>query len=149
MTTSAITAAPVTFNVALEDEVRQSLERQLAGGSLEVARLVIHNLRPRSAKALKGVRIFIEKPDASVNTPVDDPHYTGNFVLGLEASQSMLLNIAPTLSRLWQAGELAPKVLAERRALRITFVPEPWDDATALAKDFSLPFESLTIEVPR
>jgi len=148
MTTSVITAAPVTFKVALADDVRQSLERELAGGSLEVARLVIRNLHPRSAKALKGVRIFIEKPDANLSTPVGDPHYAGNFVLGLEASQTMLLNIAPTLSKLRQAGDLTPKLLAEKKALRITFVPEAWEETPALAKDFALSFESLTVEVP-
>lgn len=149
VTTNVITAAPSTFKVTMEDEVRQHLVLHLARSSLDVARLVIGNLRSRAARDLKGVRFFIEKPDADASTPVDDPHYAGNFVLGFEASQSMLLNIAPTLSRLWQSGALAPKGLAERKALRITFVPEPWDFATALPKDFALPFESLTLEVPR
>ena len=143
-----ILAAPTTFEVALEDEVRQRLELRLARGSLDVVRLGIHDLRPRAAQALKGVRIFIEKPDADVRTPAGDPHSAGAFVLGFQTPESMLLNVAPTLSRLWQSGDLAPEDLAGRKALRVTFVPETWDSAAALPEDFALAFESLTIEVP-
>lgn len=138
-----ITAAPSTFEVALEKEVPQRLELHLGRGSLDIARLVVRGLRPRAAQSLKGIRIFIEKPDAHADTAVDDPHYAGSFVLGLEDSQTMLLNVAPTLTRLWQSGNLAG-----RKALRITFVPEPWDYADALPEEFALTFESLTLEVP-
>lgn len=141
--TRAITGAPSTFEVALEEEARQRLEFHLGRGSLDVARLTVRDLRPRAAQSLKGVRIFIEKPDADAGTPVDDPHYAGSFVLGLEDTQTMLLNVAPTLARLWQSGDLAGQ-----KALRITFVPEPWDFAAALSEDFALPFESMTLEVP-
>jgi hypothetical protein len=143
-----ILAGPITFEVAIKDEARQRLEFQLARGSLDVVRLIIRNLRPRAAQPLKGVRIFIEKPDAGIRTPSGDPHFAGAFVLGLQAPESMLLNVAPTLSKLWQSGKLAPADLARRKALRVTFVPETWDSATALPKDFALAFESLTFEVP-
>jgi len=143
-----ILAAPTTFEVAIEDEARQRLELKLAHGSLGVVRLVIRNLRPRAAQALKGVRIFIEKPDAKVRTPAGDPHSAGAFVLGLGAPESILLNVAPTLSKLRQSGKLAPADLAGRKALRVTFVPETWDSATALPEEFALAFESLTFEVP-
>jgi hypothetical protein len=146
---SVITAAPATFEVALGDDVVRRLEPQLAHGSLEVARLILRDLRPRAAQALKGVRIFVEKPDADAGTPVADPHYAGNFVLGLEDSQTMLWNIAPALSRLWHSGALTAQGLARRKALRITFVPDPVEPATSLPKDFALTFRSLTIELPR
>jgi|SRR5579864_621780 len=146
---SVITAAPATFEVALGDDVVRRLEPQLAHGSLEVARLILRDLRPRAAQALKGVRIFVEKPDADAGTPVADPHYAGNFVLGLEDSQTMLWNIAPALSRLWHSGALTAQGLARRKALRITFVPDPVEPAKSLSKDFALTFRSLTIELPR
>jgi hypothetical protein len=138
-----ILAPPTTFEVAIEDEARQRMERQLASGSLDVVRLVISNLRPHAAQGLTGVRIFIEKPDADLRTPVDDPHFAGAFVLGLQTPESMLMNVAPALSRLGQSGKLAG-----RKTLRVTFVPETADSATVLAKDFALTFESVTFEVP-
>jgi hypothetical protein len=146
---SVITAAPATFEVALGGDVVRRLELHLAHGSLEVARLILRDLRPRAAQTLKGVRIFVEKPEAFAGTPVADPHYAGNFVLGLEDSQTMLWNIAPTLSRLWHSGALTAKGLAQRKALRITFVPDPAESAAPLPKDFALTFKSLTIELPR
>jgi hypothetical protein len=141
--TKVITTAPGTFEVELGQEVRQRLELRLGRGSLDVARLTVRNLRPRAAQALKGVGVFIEKPDADARTPVADPHYAGSFVLGFEDPQTMMLNVAPTLTRLWKSG-----ALTGRKALRITFVPEPWDFAKTLPKEFALPFESLTLEVP-
>jgi len=145
---NVILAAPTTFEVALEDEALQRLELQLARGSLAVVRLVIHDLRPRAAQTLKGVRIFLEKPDADVRTPAGDPHSAGAFVLGLQAPETLLLNVAPTLSRLWQSGDLTPEDLAGRKALRVTFVPEPASSTAALPKGFALAFEDLTFEVP-
>jgi hypothetical protein len=145
MAASVITAAPATFEVALGDEVRRGLELHLAHGSLQVARLILRDLHPRAAQALRGMRIFVEKPDAGAGTSVDDPHYAGNFVLGLEDSQTMLWNIAPTLSRLWHSGALTAQGLEKRKALRITFVPDLWQPAP---QGFSLAFKSLTIELP-
>jgi hypothetical protein len=60
----------------------------------------------------------------------------------------MLLNVAPTLSRLRQSGELTAADLAGRKTLRVTFVPETADAETALANDFALTFERVTFEVP-
>src|ERR1051326_599104 len=143
--TGMIRTAPTTFNVAMDSDVRQRMQGQLAHGSLTVVRLVIHNLRPRSAQALTGVRIFINKPDASVRTSSEDPHFAGAFVLGLQSPETILLNVAPTLSRLWESGDLAPKDLAGKKGVRVTFVP---DTATSLPKNFALTFERLTFEVP-
>src|SRR5689334_18498344 len=74
-----ITATPTTINVTLDDQTRQALQRTLADGSLAIARLSLRDMTPRAAQALKGVKIFIEKPDADSNSPVEDPHYAGAF----------------------------------------------------------------------
>lgn len=143
-----ITAAPTTMRVELDDATRQALEGQLAAGSLRTARLIIRDVRPHAAHALKGVRIFIESPGADTRTPADDPHHAGSFVLGIAPPESVLLNIAPTLSTLWDSGELSRVKLDQSRAIRITFVPEPWDFAARLPGDFALTVQSVAIEVP-
>jgi hypothetical protein len=144
-----ITAAPTTIRVELDDVTRQALERQLAARSLAVARMIIRDLHPQAAQALKGVRIFIEKPDANASTPAADPHYADSFALGLGPSESVLLNIAPTLVRLWDSRDLTGAKLDERKALRITFVPEPWDYTPRLPPDFALTVQHVAVEVPR
>lgn len=138
-----ILATPTTVEVALADDTRQRLERHLGRGSLAVVRMAVNNLRPRSADGLKGVRIFIEKPDAGPRTPSDDPHFAGAFVLGLQSPENMLLNVAPALSRVHAAEDLRG-----RKALRVTFVPESVDPTASLPKDFALTFDSVTFEVP-
>jgi len=147
--THIVTAAPTTISLDLEDETRRELERRLAAGSLPVLRLIIRDVRPQAAQGLKGVRIFIEKPDADGSTPVNDPHYATSFVLGLAAPESMMFNIAPTLSRLWKSGDLTSARLGQQRAIRVTFVPEPWDFARRLPPDFALAIQSVALELPR
>jgi hypothetical protein len=144
-----VTATPTTIDVELDDETRQGLEQHLAAGSLTVARLQMRDLRPQSAQALKGVRIFIEKPDANASTAVDDPHFAGTIVIGFTASESVLLNVAPTLARLRQSGDLTTARLAERRAIRITLVSEPWDFAARLPADYALTIRGVALDVPR
>ena len=144
-----VTAAPLTISVDLDDQTRRELERRLSAGSLTVARLMIRDVRSQAAQALKGVRIFIEKPDADVRTSVDDAHYASSFVLGLTSPESMLLNVAPTLTRLSKSGELTSEKLNQQKAIRITFVPEPWDFARRLPPDFALTMAGVALEIPQ
>lgn len=148
MTMNIINNSSSTFQLEIGDEVRQTLKLHLEGGSLKIARLVIRDVYPQAAKDLKGVRIFIENPDADANTTIDDQHYISSFVLGLEDVQSLQFNIAPTLSRLWHAGIITPAHLDGRKKLQVTFVPIHWDFVTAFPTDFALTFKSLTLEVP-
>jgi hypothetical protein len=147
VTPKVINAAPRTFEVPIADDARQRLALRLESHQLEVARLTVHGVRPREARALKGVRLFVDKPDADLRTPVDDPHYAGSFVLGLEDSQTLLFNLAPTLDRLSRAGSLALRGPTARKSLQITFVPEPWEFASALPAGFALELGDLTFEV--
>jgi hypothetical protein len=143
-----ITAVPGTISLALDEQTRRGLARHLADGSLAVARLTIRDLSSRAAQGLKGVRVFVEKPNADLSTSVDDPHYAGTFVLGLGASESMLLNIAPTLAKLWQSAELTRATLDGPKTLRITLVSEPWDYAPTLPADFALTIQGVALEIP-
>lgn len=136
---------PRTFEVALEPAVRERLLAELERGSLEVARLFLRDLRFRGAERLKGVHVFVEKPDADRSTPVDDPHYVQSFALGLEPTQSMAWNIAPVLTRLWHAGKLSR--LLERAILRVTLVPQPWDPHLGVGDDLELELTRLEIEL--
>ncbi len=142
-----IAAAPGTYALPLGDDARACLARQLERGSLRVARLTLVDLRPQAAQALKGVRVFVENPDADATTPSDAASAAGAFVLGPEPRQTVVLNIAPALELLWASGGLR-RTLAEGDALRLTFVAEPWDFAPSLPADFALPFERATLDMP-
>lgn len=142
-----IAAAPGTYALRLGDDTRACLVRQLERGSLGIARLTLVDLRPHAAQALKGVRVFVENPDADATTPPDADSAAGAFVLGPEPRETVVLNIAPALELLWASGGLQ-QTLAEGGSLRLTFVAEPWDFASSLPADFALPFARATLDVP-
>ena len=71
------------------------------------------------------VRVFVNKPDASTGTPIEDPHYAGSFAFfccadntphqGMATTASTqklryLVDVTPTVRRLAQAGSLSPDV---------------------------------------
>jgi hypothetical protein len=143
-----ITASPKTIRVELDQRTRQAIVGLLTRQSLDVARLILRDVRPSAAQGLKGVRIFVERTDVDVKTPTDDAHYAGSFVLGLAPPETILLNIAPALSRLWESGRLTSATLDRDHAIRITLVPEAWRAETPLPRDFALTVDAIEIEIP-
>jgi len=83
------------------------------------------------------VRVFINKPDASADTPIDDPHYAGSFaffccqndqghpgmVTGAKPKLRYLVDATDTVRRLNQGGSLAAN-------LDITLVAVPFENRT-------------------
>ena len=144
-----ITAAPTTVSIQIDLSTRDALVRRLEARSLDVARLIVRDVQPRAAQGLKGVRVFVEKPDAGITTPTDDPHYAGSFVLGFAPPETHLLNIAPTLSKLWASGDLKRGASNQPETIRITFVPEVTEPGLRLAPEFALTLQTISLEVPR
>lgn len=147
-------AVPRAYALPLDADTRRCLLERLERGDLRIARLTLAGLRPRNAQALKGVRMFIQLPDTArgagqaVPAP-GDPHAAGAFALGLEAEQTYVLNIAPTLSALWRNGTLDAEALSPAGdGLRLTLVADAWEDAGALPQDFALPIGDLHLDVP-
>jgi tyrosinase len=65
------------------------------------------------------VRVFINKPDASAATSIDDPHYAGSFAFFCCPHEGMptpsdklryLVDVTPTVRRLSQAGSLSSEL---------------------------------------
>jgi hypothetical protein len=144
-----ISPAPTTIEIALDDAGRDALAGKLTARSLSVARLILRDVRPSGAQTLKGMRIFLEKPDADLSTPIEDPHYAGAFVLGFTPSETINLNVAPTLAKMWASGSLTRATLNERKTIRVTFVPEPWEPARRMPPEFSLTIQAAALDVPR
>jgi tyrosinase len=87
------------------------------------------------------VRVFINKPDASSQTSLDDPHYAGSFAFfccpseesmkgheGMAATgrpkAGYLVDLTPTLQKLNQGGSLSGG------QLDVTLVPVPFEERT-------------------
>src|ERR1044072_4170064 len=133
--------APQRLEFTKRFELRQSLD--LSVGKAAAARLKVEpdalrreldtNARAKAvvridevqvpAKQDVFVRVFINKPDASASTPIEDPHYAGSFAFfccqdalhaGGAATQTpklrYLVDATATLLKLSQAGSLPPDV---------------------------------------
>jgi tyrosinase len=95
------------------------------------------------------VRVFVDKADASAQTPIDDPHYAGSFSLffDLAAAKShgempkpgFLIDVTPTLRKLSQAGSLPAETA-------ITLVPIPYAHRPAAGR---LALERLELGIAR
>jgi tyrosinase len=82
------------------------------------------------------VRVFLNKPDVSADTPIDDPHYAGSFgfffdesgmksqegAAGMRAGPltGFLIDATPTLQKLNQAGSLSSN------EAQVSLVPVPY-----------------------
>jgi len=92
------------------------------------------------------VRVFLNKPDASGQTPMDDPHYAGSFGFFFDESMKSepgmamtgrpkagyLVDVTPTLRKLGQAGSLGGG------QLDVTLVPVPYDRRQAPGQHVTL-----------
>jgi tyrosinase len=98
------------------------------------------------------VRVFVNLPDASPSTSMDDPHYAGSFAFfGTDAGNSpehaghqgrrFLVNLTPTLQKLTRAGQLQ-----EGATITLHLVPVPIGDQFIRA-DAELHLENIELIV--
>jgi hypothetical protein len=128
----------IRLNAAQQAGIRDRLADKDAPIHLGLAgTLVINN-----GKSPKAIRVFVNKPDATEATPIDDPHYVFSSAFGtrkVEAySFSDVRNIAPVLRQLHARKELH---LNQPLTLTLVVTPE-FKDAAAFRIDES------TIEFP-
>lgn len=90
------------------------------------------------------VRAFVNKPDATIQTPLEDPHYAGSFgffidktAMRMPESESspigVLVNLSPTLRRLGAGG-----AISKQQALDIQLVAVPYPRREAKGEQFTL-----------
>jgi hypothetical protein len=82
------------------------------------------------------VRVFLNKPDVTAETSIDDPHFAGSFAFFFDESAmkggampagsaalpltGFLVDVKPTLQKLNQAGSLPSQ-------LQVSLVPVPYE----------------------
>jgi len=93
------------------------------------------------------VRVFLDKPDASPETPIDDPHYAGSFAFffdeeavparegGAAAARpkaGYLVDVTRTLRKLSIGGSLSSD------QVDVSFVPVPFERRVGVGEHFTL-----------
>jgi tyrosinase len=99
------------------------------------------------------VRVFVDMPEASSRTPLDDPHYAGSFAFFVDPEVQMNheeqpdyhVDITDTLYRLWREGLINDNNLNE---IGIQLVAVPFPDREIRAQTFGLNFLEMGIVRP-
>ena len=149
---------PVEVEIAVGLELRQPLQRQLHLPERMLDRVLLDSLDsdhliltidnvvlPSHSDFY--VRVFVNKPDATSETPIHDPQYAGSFALfnGSEAEQSrhpsakFIVDLTMTVKRLWLSK------MVERHQLELTLVAVPHSNRTV--KDGVLRLKRLVLAV--
>jgi tyrosinase len=116
----------VTREFAME---RGDMDKVVGGDGEERVLLSVGNIELPSTNDFF-VRVFLNKPDATSDTPFEDIHFAGSFAFFHDPSaaghhhgahkQSYFVDLTPAIRRLKQSGELK-----EGEALSVQLVPSP------------------------
>jgi hypothetical protein len=140
-----ITNEPLTVTILPSDVVKAAIAALGDKDSKTVLRLVVEDMvPPEDRAAVGGIRIFLNKSDATVKTPVNDIHFVTAIDFSPTAEREpMAFNV--DISR-------ASKTLQERKKfdtckpLRITFVAVPNKGHDKLPKGFAVPIGNVAVE---
>jgi hypothetical protein len=140
-----VTTQPATVRIDT-DQLREQIKQAVQSAKPQTVRLSVDGVVPPANEALVGFRVFVNKPDATAQTKASDPHYAGGLAFSPTASsepQSFVLNIAPALSKLQSQAKLDLS-----KALEVTLVPIPADQAHPLPENLSVPVKKVNVSVP-
>lgn len=119
--------------------------REALGGEGETpVRLCLRVQRPPQG-VWKGLRVFLNAPDADARTQTSSPHYVGSVAFyggTVGDSQSFMLNLGRAVRRLKQAGTWPAS-----GSLTVTIVPIPSTKSTAIA-GVGIRVEKVSLAVP-
>jgi len=129
--TASIKVQPEALRMALEAGSKQQLVLSLGG--IDVP-----------SKPDFFVRAFVNKPDVSAQTPIEDPHYAGSFGFFVDKAAmhmteaedtqiGVMVNLTPALRRLGQGG-----AISKRQTVDIQLVAVPYPRREAKEEQFTL-----------
>jgi hypothetical protein len=141
-----LTDKPLTVRVGTTDRLEAALAAAADRDPKFVIRLALDGVVPPENRAGSGgVRVFVNKNDATHETPTDDLHFVTAFDFsptGGREAQGFNLDLTRTVKELRRRGELDPA-----KPLRITLVAVPAEGVKKLPEGFSVPIERVTVEV--
>jgi len=133
----AITDKPLTVRVELSNELRASLEAAAKKASTVSIRLTLEGVVPPvQRKLIEGIRVYINKPNATQDTSTDDPHFVAAFAFtpdGGQNPENLNLDLTRSLAELSRRGKLDLT-----KPLQITLVAAPAEGIKKLPKNFSV-----------
>jgi tyrosinase len=136
---TAIVGRPATAAIPVEPGVLRSV---LEAGPKTSAILTVAGAELPSQSDFF-VRVFLNKPDATQQTPIDDPHYAGSFAIffdakamreeGRHGKPGYVVDITPTIRRLAGAG-----ALTSDNQVAVSLVPVPFEGREVAGKQITI-----------
>lgn len=143
----AVTGKGATVELKLDQVLQSKIRAALDKDSKQTIRLSILGIVPPSDdEAVIGISAFLNKADATISTPADDPHYVGSVIFQPDkppAAQNFLLELRDTLGQLQDRDELSLD-----KPLKITIVPFLSDGQKSPPAGLSLPVKEVVLSLP-
>ena len=140
----AITDKPLTVKIEPSEQLRLDLAAAIKPAAKVSIRLTLHGVVPPERRDLtEGIRVFLNKDDATRTTPIDDPHYVSSIVFAATNErdpQGFHMDLTRTVAELTRQGKLD---LA--KPLRITLIGVPAEGLKDLPPAFSVPVAKVSI----
>jgi hypothetical protein len=146
-----ISDRPITISVqeALTPQLRSQIAQAIKHYPEATVRLTLGGVTPPSErKSIQGFKVFLNKPDATAATPVDDPHYARSieFAPTNDAPQAFAFDILRTLVALKKFEQF--DILDPEKPFKVTIVPNPAPGVSRLPDEASFSVHTLALEVP-
>jgi hypothetical protein len=149
---SMISNKPLTVSMRedLTPQVRSQIAEAIKLYPKATVRLTLGGVTPPAErKSIHGFKVFLNKPDATAVTPLDDPHYVTSKEFAPttdDTPQAFAFDILKTLVAIKKSEQL--DILDPEKALKVTIVASPAPGVSRLPDEASFSVHSLTIKVP-
>lgn len=138
---------PLTVEFRLNEPLKAQVADALSVSPPRTIRLSVRGVKPPDRRAaVRGVNVFVNKPDADTTTSDSDPHFAAALVFsptGSPAPQAFSLDLGPTLAKLRRRDELDLS-----KPIIITLAATLPEGERAPADDVSISVGDVTLEVP-
>jgi hypothetical protein len=139
-----LTDKPLTIKVESGTELRAGLTAAAEPKSKVAVTLTLGDVVPPAQREqVEGVRVFLNKEDATREAATDDPHFVTVFAFPpttCRGPQEFNLDLTRAVGALGRAGQFDPA-----KPLRITLVPVPAHGTKELPADFSVPVGKVSV----
>lgn len=133
----AITDKPLTVRIEPSNELRASLDAATKRKPMLSIRLTLEGVVPPvQRKLIEGIRVYINKPDATRDTSTDDSHFVAAFAFTPDDGrdpENLNFDLTRSLAELSRERKLDLT-----KPLWITLVAVPTEGNKKLPKDFSV-----------
>jgi uncharacterized protein YjeT (DUF2065 family) len=143
-------ALTVSVRKELTPELRRQIAQAMSNYPDATVRLTLGGvIPPAERKSIQGFRVFLNKPDATAATDLDDPHFVKSVAFSptVDTPQAFTIDILKTIVALKKSEQF--DILNPKKPLKFTIVAIPASGAAQVTDDDSFSVRNLAITIPK